>query len=68
MTDSEVITKWKQGLSKYKLATIYKRKYNERIKIIRADARNRHSGTFITNYQALAHIEKVIYKYLLKKN
>ena len=36
MTDKEVIEKWKAGLSKNKLAEIYRREYNQQIKIIRA--------------------------------
>ncbi len=64
MTDKEIIEKWKQGLSKDKLSLIYKRQYNQQIRIIRAEVRHRHSGKFITSYEALAYIEKVIYKYL----
>lgn len=64
MTDKEIIEKWKQGLSKDKLSLIYKRQYNQQIRIIRAEVRHRHSGKFITSYESLAYIEKVIYKYL----
>lgn len=64
MTDKEIIQKWKQGLSKNNLAKIYKREYNMQIRNIRASVRHRHSGKFLTNYEALAHIEAVIYKYL----
>lgn len=67
MQDKEIIEKWKQGLSKDKLALIYKREYNQQIRIIRSEVKNRHSGKFITNYEALAKIEKVIYKYLKRK-
>ena len=35
MKDREIIEKWKEGLSKDKLALIYKREYNQQIKIIR---------------------------------
>ena len=34
------------------------------IRNIRASVRHRHSGKFLTNYEALAHVEAVIYKYL----
>lgn len=34
------------------------------IRNIRAEIKNRHSGRFITNYEALNRIEQVIYKYL----
>ena len=64
MTDKEIITKWKAGLSKNQLATMYKRQYNQEIKIIRSTVRHRHSGRFITSYEALSYVERVIYKYL----
>lgn len=64
MQDKEIIQKWKQGLSKNQLATIYKRQYNQEKKIIRSTVRHRHSGRFITSYEALAYVERVIYKYL----
>ncbi len=64
MQDKEIIEKWKQGLSKDKLALMYKRQYNQQIKIIRSEVRNRHAGRFITNYEALAYVEKIIYKYI----
>lgn len=64
MQDKEIIEKWKAGLSKDKLALIYKRQYNQQIKIIRSEVKNRHEGRFITNYEALAYVERVIYKYL----
>ena len=64
MQDKEIIEKWKQGLSKEQLAKRYKRQYNMQIRNIRAEVRNRHSGKFITQYEALAYVEKIIYKYL----
>lgn len=64
MTNKEIIQKWKQGLSKNNLAKIYKREYNQQIKIIRSSPRHRHNGRFLTNHEALAHVEAVIYKYL----
>lgn len=67
MTDKEIIDKWKSGLSKNKLALIYKRQYNQEIRIIRAEVRHRHSGHFITSYEALAYVERVIYKYLKER-
>lgn len=67
MTDKEIIERWKQGLSKDKLAQIYKRQYNQQIRIIRSEVRNRHAGRFITSYEALAKIEKVIYEYLKER-
>lgn len=67
MQDKEIIEKWKQGLSKTKLAEIYKRQYNQEIKIIRSNIRHRHDGHYISNYEALEKVEKVIYKYLKKE-
>lgn len=64
MTDKEIIKLWRSGLTKNKLAEIYKRKYNQQIKIIRSSTRHRYDGNFITSYEALEHVEKVIYKYL----
>ena len=67
MKDKEIIQKWLSGLSKEKLSKIYKRQYNQEIKIIRSSVRNRHSGRFITQYEALSYVEQVIYKYLKRK-
>lgn len=64
MQDKEIIKKWKQGLSKDKLALIYKRQYNQQIRIIRSEVKHRHSGKLITSYEALTYVETVIYKYL----
>lgn len=67
MQDKEIITKWKTGLSKNKLAEIYKREYNQQIKMIRANMHNRHKGRFITNYEALSYVERVILRYLKER-
>lgn len=67
MQDKEIIQKWKEGLSKEQIAKQYKRQYNQEIKIIRSSVRNRHEGNYISNYEALAYVEKVIYKYLKRK-
>ena len=66
MKEEEIIQKWKSGLSKNKLAEIYRREFNQQIRMIRSNVRHRHDGKFITNYESLAHIESVIYKYLKK--
>ena len=66
MKEEEIIQKWRAGLSKNKLAEIYRREFNRQIRIIRSNVRHRHDGKFITNYESLAHIEGVIYKYLKK--
>lgn len=67
MKENEIITKWKQGLSKSQLATMYKRQYNQEIKIIRSSVRHRHDGRYISNYEALAYVERVIYRYLKER-
>lgn len=64
MQNKEILDKWKQGLSKNQLAAMYKRQYNQEIKIIRAEVRHRHSGRYISNYEALAYVERVIYEYI----
>lgn len=64
MTDKEILQKWTSGLSKNKLAEIYKREFNQHIRIIRSSVRHRYDGKFITSYEALRKIEQVIYKYL----
>jgi hypothetical protein len=67
MQDKEIIQKWKAGLSKNQLATMYKRQYNQEIKTIRSTVRHRHDGRYISNYEALAYVERVIYKYLKER-
>ena len=67
MKKEKIIELWRSGLSKNKLAEIYKREYNQEIKIIRSSTRHRHDGKFISNYEALYYIERVIYKYLKEK-
>ena len=64
VTEKQIITLWKKGLSKNKLSEIYRREYNEQIKTIRRSTKHRHDGRFITNYEPLYQVEKAIYKYL----
>lgn len=68
MTEREIIKLWRSGLSKNQLSLTYKRRYNQKIKIIRSEMKNRHKGKFITNYEALQFIEKVIYNEIKKNN
>ena len=42
MTDKQIIELWKKGLSKNKLSEIYKREYNQQIKMIRSSIKHRH--------------------------
>ena len=67
MKDTEIIKKWKSGLNKELLAKIYRREYNQGIKIIRANVRHRNDGRYITNFEALKYVENVIYRYLKRK-
>lgn len=67
MTDKEIIQKWTSGLSKERLAKLYRQQYNLQIRNIRSTVRHRHDGRFITNYEALAYVERVIYKFLKKE-
>ena len=67
MTDKEIIQLWKSGLSKDILAKIYKRRYNQQIKVIRTEPKNRKAGRFISNYESLAYVEKAIYRYLRER-
>ncbi len=62
MSDEEILAEWKRGYSKFKVAEIYKNRYNRQLRIIRLDVRNRHAGKFITYYEALARVEKIILK------
>ena len=64
MDKEEILKLWKKGLSKNVIAKEYQRAYNQRIKVIRSELVNRHWGSFISYREALAVVEKVIYKYL----
>ena len=64
MTEKQIIAIWKKGVSKHKIAEIYRREFNEHIKSIRRTTKHRHDGKFITNYEALQQVEKTIYKYI----
>lgn len=67
MSEKEVLQLWKSGLSKHKVAEIYRRRYNQQIKLIRAEVVNRHAGRFISYMEALATVERIIYKEVIKK-
>lgn len=66
MQDQEIIKMWRSGIDKNKLAEIYKRRYNQQVKIIRLDIRNRHVR-FITYKEALNKVEQTILKEVNKK-
>ena len=65
MTDEEIIKLWNEGITRLTLAKIYQRRYNQKVKIIRCDMKNRHTR-FITYREALNKVEKVILEYVKK--
>ena len=67
MTDKEIIERWKAGLSKNKLSEIYRREYNQQIRIIRSSVKHRHDGKYISSHESLAYIEKILYNYIKKE-
>ena len=62
MDEQEILKLWRSGIDKNKLAELYKRSYNQHIRIIRSSVRHRHDGRFINNREALYIIERVIFK------
>lgn len=66
MNEQEILELWKSGIDKIQLAEIYKRRHNQQVKVIRASMRHRHDGRFISKYEALAVVERVIYKSIMK--
>lgn len=62
MKDERIIKLWQSGLNKYQVSTYYMREYNQRIKVIRYDRRHRHER-FMTKYEALRYVERVILEY-----
>lgn len=61
MSEEEILNLWHQGITRLNLAKIYQRRYNQQIKIIRLDIRNRHVK-FITYNEALSIVEKILLK------
>ena len=61
MTDKEILKLWHEGYTRLNLAKIYMRRYNDRVKIIRLDMKNRHVR-FITYREALNRVEKMLMK------
>lgn len=66
MKEEEILKMWNSGIDKNRLAQIYKRRYNQNIKLIRASTRHRHDGRFMTKYEALSIVERIIYKSIMK--
>ncbi len=65
MSDEEIFKLWRSGLNKDIVAKIYMKSYNQRVKIIRLDIRNR-KVKFLTYYEALNKVEKIILKNIKK--
>lgn len=61
MTDKEIIQMWHSGYTRLNLAKIYMQRYNDQVKIIRLDMKNRHVR-FITYKEALNRIERILIK------
>ncbi len=59
MTDEEIIKMWHSGVTRLSLARIYMQRYNQQVKIIRLDIKNRHTR-FITYREALNRVEKIL--------
>lgn len=64
--EQEILKLWQSGLSIRKVAEIYRRDYNRHINLVRTEMHNRHAGKLISNYEALAIVERVIYKHVMK--
>lgn len=65
MTEEEIINLWHSGITRLTLAKIYQHRYNQNIKIIRLDMKNRHVK-FITYKEALNRIEIILLKNIRK--
>lgn len=65
MTDKEILDLWHEGYTRLKLAKIYMQRYNQQVKIIRLDMKNRHTR-FITYREALNRVEKILIKEVRK--
>ena len=66
MSEEEILNLWHQGITRLNLAKVYQRRYNQQIKIVRLDIRNRHVK-FITYNEALSRVEKILLKNIEKR-
>ena len=64
--EQEILKLWQSGLSISKVAEIYRRNHNMHIKLVRTEMHNRHAGKLMTRNQALAIVERVIYKKVME--
>lgn len=51
MSEQEVLDLWKSGISKHKIANIYKQRFNQQVKVIRAEVVNKYKIRYISNYR-----------------
>lgn len=65
MSEQEVLELWKSGISKHKIANIYKQRFNQQVKVIRAEVVNKYKARYISNYEALKYVELIIYRYIM---
>ncbi len=61
MTEKEILDLWHEGYTRLSLARVYMQRYNQQVKIIRLDMKNRHVR-FITYREALNRVEKILIK------
>ena len=59
MTEKEILDFWHEGYTRLSLARVYMQRYNQQVKIIRLDMKNRHVR-FITYREALNRVEKIL--------
>ena len=59
MSKEEIIKMWHEGYTRLSLAKIYMQRYNQQVKIIRLDMKNRHVR-FITYKEALNRVERIL--------
>lgn len=64
MKEEEIIKLWEAGIHKNVIAKMYRTRYNNWVKLVRLDVRHRKAPKFITSYQALNDVEKIIYSHI----
>ena len=67
MNEEEILKLWKTGLNKNQVAKTYMREYNQRIKVVRLDMKHRHER-YMTYYEALARVERIILKEINRRH
>ena len=67
MNEEEILKLWKTGLNKNQVAKTYMREYNQRIKVVRLDMKHRQER-YMTYYEALARVERIILKEINRRH